>query len=157
MGHTLALKPLAMRARKSPQPNAEPNVIPFIDVLLVLLIIFMVTAPKPTVDIPVDLPQGHAPVLIGDPTIIVLRESGAGPLLYVGEEQVDMATLADRTLAHVIANNPQLMIEDMYAEARVFLRADQSTAYANVVDVMETLKDSGFARVGIFAETAQEN
>lgn len=139
-------------------PVAEPNVIPFIDILLVLLVIFMVTAPIPTVDIRVDLPPPNpVPIRLEglNPTIVVIRE-GAGLEVYVGPERVTLATLGERTFEHARANNPALDISDLYAEARIFVRADQATAYANVVGVMSQLQEEGFAKVGIFAELASE-
>jgi biopolymer transport protein ExbD len=139
-------------------PVSEPNVIPFIDILLVLLIIFMVTAPIPTVDIRVDLPPPNpVPIVLEglNPTIVVIRE-GAGLELYVGPEQVTLANLGERTLDHAIRNNPALNVEDIYAEARIFVRADQATAYSNVVNVMSQLQEVGFGKVGIFAVLASE-
>lgn len=145
--------------RKGLQPNSEPNVIPFIDVLLVLLVIFMVTAPIPTVDIRVDLPPPNpVPIRLEglNPTIVGIRETPQGMVIYVDEETVPLADIGDATLTHAIRNNPALDVEDIYAEARVFVRADQSTAYANVVNVMSRLQEEGFAKVGIFAELASE-
>src|ERR1043165_1867223 len=87
---------------------AEPNVIPFIDILLVLLIIFMVTAPIPTVDIRVDLPPPNpVPIRLEglNPTIVGIRETSAGLAIYVDEEIVQMSTLGDVALTHAIRNN----------------------------------------------------
>jgi biopolymer transport protein ExbD len=140
-------------------PMTDPNVIPFIDILLVLLIIFMVTAPIPTVDIRVDLPPPNpVPIRLEglNPTIVGIRETPAGLAVYVDEEVVQISQLGERTLDHAIRNNPALNVEDMYAEARIFVRADQSTAYGNVVNVMSQLQEEGFAKVGIFAELASE-
>jgi biopolymer transport protein ExbD len=145
--------------RAALQPNSEPNVIPFIDILLVLLIIFMVTAPIPTVDIRVDLPPPNpVPIRLQglNPTIVGLRETPGGLAVYVDEETVLMSQLGGTTLTHAIRNNPALNVEDIYAEARVFVRADQSTAYGNVVNVMSLLQEEGFVKVGIFAELASE-
>lgn len=144
---------------KGLEPNSEPNVIPFIDVLLVLLVIFMVTAPIPTVDIRVDLPPSNPiPIRLEglNPTIVGIRETATGMVIYVDEETVPLAQIGPRTLDHAIRNNPALDVEDVYAEARIFVRADQSTAYANVVNVMSRLQEEGFAKVGIFAELASE-
>ena len=145
--------------RGSMQPNSEPNVIPFIDILLVLLIIFMVTAPLPTVDLRVDLPPPN-PVPIHleglNPTIVGIREGAGGLEVFVDEQTVTMSQLGQVALDHAIRNNPALNVEDIYAEARIFVRADQSTAYGNVVDVMSRLEEEGFVKVGIFAELAQE-
>jgi biopolymer transport protein ExbD len=140
-------------------PVSEPNVIPFIDILLVLLIIFMVTAPIPTVDIRVDLPPPNpVPIRLEglNPTIVGLRETPAGLAIYVDEEVVQMSTLGSVTLSHAIRNNPALDTQEIFAEARVFVRADQTTAYGNVVDVMSRLQEEGFVKVGIFAELASE-
>jgi len=138
---------------------AEPNVIPFIDILLVLLIIFMVTAPIPTVDIRVDLPPPNpVPIRLQgmNPTVIGIRETPAGLAIYVDEETVQLSRLGEATLAHAIRNNPALEASEIYSEARIYVRADQSTAYGNVVNVMGTLLEYGFVRVGIFSELASE-
>jgi biopolymer transport protein ExbD len=145
--------------RGAMQPNSDPNVIPFIDILLVLLIIFMVTAPIPTVDIRVDLPPPN-PVPIHleglNPTIVGIRETPEGMQVFVDQEIVTVSQLGATTLDHAIRNNPALNVEDIYAEARIFVRADQSTAYGNVVNVMSQLQEEGFVKVGIFAELASE-
>ncbi|MFZ2029345.1 MAG: biopolymer transporter ExbD [Vitreimonas sp.] len=144
---------------KGMQPNSEPNVIPFIDILLVLLIIFMVTAPLPTVDLRVDLPPPN-PVPIHlegkNPTVVGIREGAGGLEVFVDEETVTLATLGQKTLDHAIRNNPALNIEDIYAQAKIYVRADQSTAYGNVIDAMSRLEEEGFVNVGIFSELAQE-
>ena len=140
-------------------PVSEPNVIPFIDILLVLLIIFMVTAPIPTVDIRVDLPPPNpVPIRLEglNPTIVGIRETPAGMAIYVDEEIVLLSQLGEKTFEHARRNNPALDFQDLYAEARIFVRADQSTAYGNVVDVMSRLQEEGFVKVGIFAELASE-
>ena len=140
-------------------PMTDPNVIPFIDILLVLLIIFMVTAPIPTVDIRVDLPPPNpVPIRLEglNPTIVGIRETPGGLVIYVDEETVQMSQLGDRTLDHAIRNNPALEVSEIYAEARIFVRADQSTTYGMVVNVMSRLQEEGFVKVGIFAELARE-
>jgi biopolymer transport protein ExbD len=141
------------------QPNSDPNVIPFIDILLVLLIIFMVTAPIPTVDIRVDLPPPNpVPIRLEglNPTIVGIRETTSGLQIFVDEQVTTIGNLGRVTLEHAQRNNPALEFEQLYAEARIFVRADQSTAYGNVVDVMSQLQEEGFAKVGIFAELASE-
>jgi biopolymer transport protein ExbD len=138
---------------------SEPNVIPVIDILLVLLIIFMVTAPIPTVDIRVDLPPPNpVPIRLEglNPTIVGIRETPSGLAIYVDEEVVQLSQLSARTLDHAIRNNPALEVSEIYAEARIFVRADQSTTYGTVVSVMSRLQEEGFVKVGIFAELASE-
>ena len=137
----------------------DPNVIPFIDILRVLLIIFMVTAPIPTVDIRVDLPPPNpVPIRLEglNPTLVGIRETPTGMVIFVDEQTIQMSEIGEVTLQHAIRNNPALNIEDIYAEARIFVRADQTTAYANVVNVMSRLQEEGFAKVGIFSELAIE-
>jgi biopolymer transport protein ExbD len=145
--------------RAALQPNSDPNVIPFIDILLVLLIIFMVTAPIPTVDVRVDLPPPNPikkpPEEGRKPTYVVLRDNPGGDfIILVDEEVVLLSQLRTITLNHVIFNNPALDTSEYYSEARIFVRADQNTAYGNVVDVMSQLKEEGFVNVGIFSEIA---
>src|SRR5262245_16401428 len=97
----------ATRTRATMHPEAEPNVIPFIDVLLVLLIIFMVTAPKPTTDLRLDLAQsGPSAASLIDPTIVELREAPGGYRLFVSGEETVMAQLAQRTLEHILSVDP---------------------------------------------------
>jgi biopolymer transport protein ExbD len=141
------------------EPTSDPNVIPFIDILLVLLIIFMVTAPIPTVDIRVDLPPPNpVPIRLEglNPTIVGIRETPTGRQVFVDAEIIQLNQLGDVALRHAIENNPALNLEDIYPEARIFVRADQNTNYGAVVDVMSRLQEEGFAKVGIFAELASE-
>ncbi|MCX7358590.1 MAG: biopolymer transporter ExbD [Alphaproteobacteria bacterium] len=136
-------------------PTAEPNVIPFIDVLLVLLIIFMVTAPKPTVDLRLDLPrseQGGASLI--DPTIVELRAVPNGYRLFVSGAETTLDLLASRTFEHILTADPALEREDILAEGRVFIRADLDVAYQNVVSVTDTLQNEGFEKVSIAAQRA---
>ena len=145
----------AARARANMQPAAEPNVIPFIDVLLVLLIIFMVTAPKPTVDLRLDLPRterGGASLI--EPTIVELRESPTGYRLFVSGAETTLDLLARRTFEHILAADPELERADILADGRVFIRAELDVAYQNVVSVTDTLQSEGFEKVAIAAQNA---
>jgi biopolymer transport protein ExbD len=143
------------RRRSAPAPNADPNIIPFIDVLLVLLVIFMVTAPKPTTDLRVDLPrrEASAPAAF-EPTIVRIEPGPYGARLYVGDQETELNRLAAATLAHVRRANPTLAGEDATAEARVFVQANLDVAYHNVVDAIDELKDARFERVSIVAPDA---
>ena len=148
----------AARIRDRMQPSAEPNVIPFIDVLLVLLIIFMVTAPKPTVDLHLDLPRsGPSRAALIAPTIVELREAPQGYRLYVSGTETTLEQLGRRTFEHISAADPAMVREDILAEGRVFIRADLDVAYQNVVSVTDTLQDEGFAKVAIAAQNADED
>jgi biopolymer transport protein ExbD len=146
---------LARRARVSLAPASDPNVIPFIDVLLVLLIIFMVTAPKPTTDLRVDLPRPAPPIILNiQPTIIQVRADSTGARVFVGAEEVSRAELPRAALAHVLASDSALAPEDALAEGKLFVRADLEVAYQDVVSVVEDLQAGGFLRVSIVAQNA---
>ena len=145
----------AARRRVSHQPEVEPNVIPFIDVLMVLLIIFMVTAPKPTTDLLVDMPRPGPPrILAIEPTIINVREAPGGFTVAIGAEDVAFGDLGARALAHVLAADPALTAEDAHANARLFVRADLDVAYQHVVGVIETLQQAQFRQVAIVSQDA---
>ena len=143
------------RARRM-MPAAEPNVIPFIDVLLVLLIIFMVTAPKPTTDLRLDLPSGGPPIQVDiAPTIIdVLPNADGGARLLMDGHEVAWSDLNDAILQRVSAQNDGLDAGVIRMEARVFVRADLDLAYTHVVSAIDQLQHDGFAKVGVFAQSA---
>jgi biopolymer transport protein ExbD len=145
----------AARARARLQPAAEPNVIPFIDVLLVLLIIFMVTAPKPTTDIRLDLtPRTPGTASLIPPTVVHLREAAGGYRLFVGEEETTLDQVSERTVAHILAVDPALTIVDARADARVFVRSDLDVAYADVVAVVDDLQQARFQKVSVITQDA---
>jgi len=147
----------ARRERPSLHPAAEPNVIPFIDVLLVLLIIFMVTAPKPTTDLRVDMPRHTSgPASLIEPTIVHLRGSAKGYAVFVGSGEVALTEIGAGALAHILAANPVISAEDAHAEARVFVRSELEVAYAPVVAVVESLQQAGFRNVSIIAQNADD-
>ena len=136
--------------------SAEPNVVPFIDVLLVLLIVFMVTAPQATVDHNIDMPNGRPLPSVIAPTIVDIRQDLSIVNVSVGGERVAIGGLAQSAFDHARNANPDLPIEQIYAEARLYVRADQAVAYGNVVRVMDELQRAHFAKVGIFAQQAEE-
>ena len=118
----------------------EINVTPFIDVILVLLIIFMVAAPLSTVDLPIDLPTSSAtPQKKPDkPTYLSIRRDLT---IAVGEETVHRAELI-MTLDGMA---------DMSKDKYVFLRADRSVPYGELIGVMELLRSGGYSRVKLVA------
>jgi biopolymer transport protein ExbD len=147
---------IAMR-RSTLQLAADPNVIPFIDVLLVLLIIFMVTAPKPTTDLRVDLSVRGQPIAYAiPPTIVDVRSSPDGFAVFIGSEETTLQRLGADTLAYMTAVEPLLEPADAYADGRIYVRADLDVAYQHVVTVVETLQDARFRKVSIYAQRADE-
>lgn len=118
----------------------EINVTPFIDVMLVLLIIFMVAAPLSTVDLPVDLPSSSAvPTTRPDkPVYITIRSDLA---LALGDDPVQRANLVPALDA----------MPDAAKDRRIFLRADRSVPYGDLMDVLELLRVGGYLRIALVA------
>ena len=122
--------------------NSEMNVTPFVDVMLVLLIIFMIAAPLSTVAVPVELPPASANPTEERPPKPVFVSIEKDGTLYVGEEQVSQELL------------PELLRAKMQdsTDERIYLRADQTLTYRKVMDVMNVLQNAGFFKVGLVAE-----
>lgn len=148
---------LALRTRRIGFAEAaEPNVIPFIDVLLVLLVIFMVTAPMPTTDLRLDLPRpGPSLAAMIPPTIVELRSNTTGGyMLLVSGAPSSLEAVAADALAHVLGANPMIERTDALLDGRVHVRADLDVRYQDVVTVMERLQDADFQKVSIMAQRA---
>ena len=122
-------------------PMSEINVTPFVDVMLVLLIIFMVAAPMMTAGVPVDLPRSAAPRVANPspPVVLTVTREGA---IHIGEERIDEAALPAR-LAALKAEN---------AELAVHVRGDRAVPYGEVLRVMGRVSAAGIARVSLIAE-----
>ncbi len=135
--------------------TADPNVIPFIDIMLVLLIIFMIAAPISSVDIEVDMPEARVQPSQRPPrpTWISVAEGPAGVQVYVMNDAVDITRLGEATFEAVKVNTP-LIANDEYEikDQRIYIRADSNLAYRHVVRVMNQLQNSGFTKIGFVAE-----
>ena len=129
---------------KTIEQNSEINVTPFVDVMLVLLIIFMVAAPLATVSIRLDLPPA---VPSNDPNpkepvYITIQETGS---LFIAEKQTTIETLAaDVCAAQAVATDCR--------EERVFVRAQPEVKYNQFMEVMNTMQENGFLKVGLLNE-----
>lgn len=121
---------------------SEINVTPFVDVMLVLLIVFMVTAPLLTVGVPVELPRTDAKQLESetDPLSITIRQDGT---IYLQETTVTREELVSKMRA----------ISREGYDRRVFIRADATADYGLVADVMARLSSSGFRNLGLVTDT----
>jgi biopolymer transport protein TolR len=126
------------------RPMAEINVTPFVDVMLVLLIIFMVTAPLLTVGVPLDLPKTSAVEVTQPKQPIVLSLDREGDT-FIGNERVDPGDLKDR-LARLAADDPGCI---------VYIRGDRTISYARLMDALGLVNSAGFAKVSLLAEGAQ--
>ncbi|MBY0296140.1 MAG: ExbD/TolR family protein [Methylobacterium sp.] len=131
------------RGRRSGVIN-EINMTPFIDVVLVLLIIFMVAAPMMTVGVPLDLPQSRAAPLNSDarPVTLSIRQTGQ---VFLGEDEVT----DDAIVARLTATAREGF------EERVFVRGDKRVDYGRVAQVMGIVTGGGFKRVALVTEPDQ--
>ncbi len=135
--------------------TADPNVIPFIDVMLVLLIIFMIAAPISSVDIAVDMPTSRIDPSKRPPrpTWISVNEGPNGVRVFVMNDEVPIAELGERTFEAVKTNSPQIANDEFeIRDQRIYIRADAGLPYRNVVRVMNRLQDRGFTKIGLVAE-----
>ena len=123
------------------RPLAEINVTPMVDVMLVLLIIFMVTAPLMTSGVSVDLPKTDAQPLNSDsePLTVSIKADGS---IFLQDQAVDVGDLVAKLQA-IAKNNP---------ERRIFVRGDKDLAYGRIMEVMGTITQGGFTKVALLAE-----
>ncbi|MBW3559344.1 MAG: biopolymer transporter ExbD [Proteobacteria bacterium] len=125
------------------EQNAEINVTPFVDVMLVLLIIFMVAAPLATVSIEVDLPPAVAPPQEAPPKPVYLSIQPGGAL-YIGDKPTDLGRLGEDLRINIPRRDP--------TNERIFIRADSEVVYREFSELMNTLQDNGFYSVALVGE-----
>lgn len=130
------------------RPMSEINVTPFVDVVLVLLIIFMVAAPLMTVGVPVDLPRTNATPLPQEQEPLTITVDSQGRI-FLQETEVPMDSLVPQLQA-IMRNQPQGQ-----PERRIFVRGDRAISYGRVMEVMGTVSAAGFSRVALLAEQPQ--
>ena len=125
---------------------SEINVTPFVDVMLVLLIVFMVTAPLLTVGIPVDLPKVKASALTDqkDPLEITVKIGGE---IFLGESEVEVENLIPRLNA----------ITELNKEARIYVRGDRVVAYGRIMEIMSLVNSAGYIKVALVTQNPKDN
>jgi biopolymer transport protein TolR len=134
------------RGRRRANVMAEINVTPMVDVMLVLLIIFMVSAPLLTVGVPLDLPQTQAKSLEQDKTPLQLSVDVKGRV-FINDTEVAMADLIPKLKAITDARGGM--------DERIFMRADKKADYGTVAKVMGQLSGAGFKRLALVTEVDQ--
>lgn len=135
---------LQQRGGRRRRPMAEINVTPFVDVMLVLLIVFMVTAPLLTVGVPVNLPKTKAQPMSQerDPLSVTVRRDGT---IYLQNQPIDEADLVPKLTA--IAQNGY--------DERIFVRGDARSDYGRVAEVLGLLNQAGFTHIGLVTDVAK--
>ena len=128
------------------RPMGEINVTPFVDVMLVLLIVFMVTAPLLTVGVEVDLPKTKAGQINADapPPAVSIKADGS---VHLQDTEVPADALVPRLEA----------ISDANPLVRIFVRGDKAVAYGEVLGVMGRIQAAGFERVALVAQLPNIN
>jgi biopolymer transport protein TolR len=121
---------------------SEINVTPLVDVMLVLLIVFMISAPLLTVGVPIELPKTSAGALNDQSQPITVSVARDGRM-FIGEEEVLFAALSDRAIG----------LAEGQMERPIYVRADGGAQYAIVAQVMAALSTSGFTRINLITDT----
>ncbi len=126
------------------EANSEINVTPFVDVMLVLLIIFMVAAPLASVTVKVELPPAVAKPSTTPPKPVYISIQPGGSI-YIGDNATDISTLGDDVRASIgNKRNP--------GKERIYIRADKNVLYGDFMGVMNMLQDNGFYSVALVGE-----
>jgi biopolymer transport protein TolR len=127
------------------RPMSEINVTPLVDVMLVLLVVFMVTAPLLTVGVPVDLPQTQAAPINEpkEPLVISIKSDGS---IFLQETPVEVDQIVARLQA--ITNNN--------SAASIYVRGDRAVNYGRVLEVMGLVSGAGFSKVALISEQATD-
>ncbi|TCT13352.1 cell division and transport-associated protein TolR [Tepidamorphus gemmatus] len=145
MGASLAGNGGAGRRRgRRYRPMSEINVTPFVDVMLVLLIVFMVTAPLLTVGVPIDLPETQAKPLEGQKEPLTVSVDNQGRV-FLQDTEITVEELVPKLTA----------IAERGVEERVFVRGDRTVDYGTVMRVMGRLNQAGFRRIALVTDIEQ--
>jgi biopolymer transport protein ExbD len=128
--------------------NSDLNVTPFVDVMLVLLIIFMVSIPAATVSIKLDLPPAIPPppgTKVKEPILVNIQQGGG---IFIGDQKTQLETLPQDLSGVLTRDDPTLPP----TEQRVYIRADRTVRYGDFMSVMNTLQGNGFYQVALINE-----
>ena len=123
------------------RPMSEINVTPFVDVMLVLLIVFMVTAPLLTVGVPIDLPKTKAQALSNPEEPLVISVDAKGDI-FIQDTAVELINVVPRLVA-ITENKP---------DTRIYVRGDRTVNYGRIMEIMGRVNSAGFSRVALIAE-----
>jgi len=128
--------------------NSDINVTPFVDVMLVLLIIFMVAIPAATVSIKLDLPPAIPPPpgsVVKEPILVNIQQGGG---IYIGEQQTSLEGLTADLSVVLTKEDPTIPP----TEQRVYIRADRTVRYGDFMAVMNNLQENGYYQVALINE-----
>ncbi len=128
--------------------NADMNVVPYIDVMLVLLVIFMVTAPMLTTGVDVDLPKEQTTTLTQNQLPVIISLTDSGEIFISYENNMDMP-ISEPELIEVLSNLQAQYLSSGEAPVQVMINADQNNQYGSIVALMASLQQAGIQKVGL--------
>ena len=141
--------------RSRPNINADINIVPYIDVMLVLLVIFMMTTPIIEQGVEVDLPQAEASMVEytkDQPTVITIDRQGDYYINSLEDATAEMTEEGEKVSINVAVNRVIARLQ-IWPEMKVFVRGDRNVDYGSVVELMAVLGQNGVEKVGIITET----
>lgn len=134
--------------------NSEMNVVPYIDVMLVLLIIFMVTAPMLTTGVEIDLPKEKTQSLTKDdkklPVIVSINDSGE---LFLSYDTVIDESMTEQALIDKLSTLAKEQMVDGKSELQVMVNADSKNEYSTIMHLMANLQKAGISKVGLLTDS----
>ncbi len=140
--------------RSRPNINADINIVPYIDVMLVLLVIFMMTTPIIEQGVEIDLPQAEASMVEytkDQPTVITIDRQGDYYINSLEDATAEMTEEGEKVSINVAVNRVIARLQ-IWPEMKVFVRGDKNVDYGSVVELMALLQQNGVDKVGIVTE-----
>ena len=146
---------IELPSRSRPNVNADINIVPYIDVMLVLLVIFMMTTPIIEQGVEVDLPQAEASMVEytkDQPTVITIDRQGDYYINSLEDATAEITEEGEKVSLNVAVNRVIARLQ-IWPEMKVFVRGDRNVDYGSVVELMAVLGQNGVEKVGIITET----
>ncbi len=135
-------------SRKKKALNAEMNVVPYIDVMLVLLVIFMVTAPMLTTGVDVDLPKEQTNAMSQNQLPVIVSLTSSGEIFISYENNIDMP-ISEPELINTLSNLQSQNSNAGVQPLQVMINADQNNQYGSIMTLMANLQQAGIQKVGL--------
>ncbi len=150
---------IELPSRSRPNVNADINIVPYIDVMLVLLVIFMMTTPIIEQGVEVELPQTDANIVEytkDQPTVITIDKQGDYYINSLEDATAEMTEEGEKVSINIAVNRVIARLQ-IWPEMKVFVRGDRNVDYGSVVELMAVLGRNGVEKVGIITETENSN
>ncbi len=145
---------IELPSRSRPNVNADINIVPYIDVMLVLLVIFMMTTPIIEQGVEIDLPQADANMVEytkDQPTVITIDKQGDYYINSLEDATAEITEEGEKVSINIAVNRVIARLQ-IWPEMKVFVRGDKNVDYGSVVELMALLQQNGVDKVGIVTE-----